>query len=298
MTYPTASEVVSGHDLTGMNVIVTGATSGLGAQTALVLASAGARVVAAARRRDDIRLPPGVEFEELDLASLASVDAFTRRWSRPLHLLVNNAGVMRTPLGRTADGFELQFGINHLGHFALTSGLLPALRDAGAARVVALTSRGHRRGDIDFDDPNYLRRPYDPWVAYGQSKTANCLFAVGLTQRGVPANAVAPGMIQTPLMRHMPRPEQDERGWLDAAGSPVQRPGPGWKTVEEGAATTVWAAVAPELAGVGGKYLDNCAIAEPWAGDGEVQAGYYAPRALDPDRAERLWALSEKLTAR
>jgi NAD(P)-dependent dehydrogenase (short-subunit alcohol dehydrogenase family) len=296
MAYPTASEVVSGHDLTGMNVIVTGGTSGLGAETVRVLAAAGARVVAAGRSRGTAELPASAEFEELDLASLASVGAFVRRWNRPLHLLINNAGVMRTPFGRTADGFELQFGTNHLGHFALTIGLLPALQDAGSARVVVLSSRGHRRSDVDFDDPNYHSRRYDPWAAYGQSKTANCLFAVGLTRRGRPANAVAPGAIQTSLMRHIPHEELAERGWLDSAGNRINGPGPEWKTVEQGAATTVWAAVAPELQGVGGKYLDNCAIAEPWTGPGEVPYGSYAPYALDPDHAERLWALSEKLT--
>lgn len=298
MAYATTSEVVSGHDLTGMNVIVTGGTSGLGAETARVLAAAGARVVVAGRSRGPAELPAPAEFEELDLASLRSVDAFVRRWNRPLHLLINNAGVMRTPFGRTADGFELQFGTNHLGHFALTTGLLPALRDAGEARVVVLSSRGHRRSDVDFDDPNYLHRPYDPWEAYGQSKTANCLFAVGLTQRGMAANAVAPGAIQTSLMRHMPHGELAERGWLDSAGNRVNGPGPEWRTVGQGAATTVWAAVAPQLRGVGGKYLDNCAIAGPWTGQGEVPYGFHAPYALDPDHAERLWTLSEKLTER
>lgn len=297
MGYATASEVIRGHDLTGMNVIVTGGTSGLGAETVRVLAAAGAHVVAAGRSRGAAGLPAPAEFEELDLASLESVDAFTRRWSRPLHLLICNAGVMRAPFGRTADGFELQFGTNHLGHFALATGLLPALRDAAGARVVVLSSRGHRRSDVDFDDPNYLHRPYDPWEAYGQSKTANCLFAVGLTRRGMPANAVAPGAIHTPLMRHMPREELAARGWLDPAGDRVNGPGPGWKTIEQGAATTVWAAVAPELEGAGGKYLDNCAAAQPWTGQGEVPFGFYAPYALDPEHAERLWTLSEKLIA-
>jgi NAD(P)-dependent dehydrogenase (short-subunit alcohol dehydrogenase family) len=298
MTYATAGEVVRGHDLTGMNVIVTGGTSGLGAETVRVLATAGANVAVAGRRRGNAELPPSARFDELDLASLTSVDAFIRRWDRPLHLLINNAGVMRTPFGRTADGFESQFGINHLGHFALTTGLLPALRDAGQARVVVLSSRGHRRADVDFDDPNYLHRPYDPWEAYGQSKTANCLFAVGLARRGTSANAVAPGSIQTNLMRHMPHEELADRGWLDPAGNRINGTGPGWKTVEEGAATTVWAAVAPELDGVGGRYLDNCAIAEPWAGPDEVPFGSYAPYALDPEHAERLWALSEDLIGR
>jgi NAD(P)-dependent dehydrogenase (short-subunit alcohol dehydrogenase family) len=155
MAYPTASEVVSGHDLTGMNVIVTGGISGLGAETTRVLAAAGARVVAAGRSRGTAELPRSAEFEELDLASLTSVNAFVRRWNRPLHLLTNNAGVMRTPFGRTADGFELQFGTNHLGHFALTTGLLPALRDADRARggaVLAGASARRRR----------LRRPELP----------------------------------------------------------------------------------------------------------------------------------------
>jgi NAD(P)-dependent dehydrogenase (short-subunit alcohol dehydrogenase family) len=295
MGYATARQVISGHDLTGMNVIVTGGTSGLGAETVRVLAAAGAHVVAAGRSHGTARLPALAQFEQLDLASLKSVDAFARRWSRPLHLLICNAGVMRTPFGRTADGFELQFGTNHLGHFALTAGLLPALRNAGGARVVVLSSRGHRRSDVHFDDPNYRRRPYDPWQAYGQSKTANCLFAVGLTRRGIPANAVVPGAIHTALMRHMPQGELSERGWLDSAGNRVNGPGPEWKTVEEGAATTVWAAVGPELEGTGGKYLDNCAIAEPWTGPGEVPFGFYAPYALDPDHAERLWTLSQKL---
>lgn len=298
MTYATASEVITGHDLTGKNVIVTGGTSGLGAETVRVLAGAGASVVAASRRRGPTGPTASAEFAELDLASLASIEDFARRWDRPLHLLIDNAGVMRTPLGRTADGFELQFGINHLGHFALTTALLPALRDAEGARVVVLTSRAHRRGDVDFDDPNYLHRPYDPWQAYGQSKTANALFAVGLSRRGVPANAVAPGAIQTGLMRHMPLEELAERGWLDADGNRIDRPGPQWKTIEQGAATTVWASVAPELEGVGGAYLDDCAIAKPWTGDGELPFGFYAQYALDPDHAERLWALSEKLIAR
>lgn len=296
MDYKTAEEVIKGHDLTGMNVIVTGGTSGLGAETVRVLAAAGARVVAAGRSRGTSALPESAEFSELDLASLASVEAFVRRWDRPLHLLINNAGVMRTPFGRTADGFELQLGVNHLGHFALSTGLLPTLRDTAGARVVVLSSRAHRRGDVDFDDPNYHRRPYDPWEAYGQSKTANCLFAVGLTGRGVPANAVMPGAVHTGLMRHMPAEEMAERGWLDAAGNRVNA-GRGWKSVEEGAATTVWAAVAPELNGVGGQYLDNCAVGEPWTGTGEVPHGYYAPYALDPGHAERLWVLSEGLVS-
>ncbi|MCP2339924.1 SDR family NAD(P)-dependent oxidoreductase [Actinomadura rupiterrae] len=308
----TASEVVAGHDLTGMDAVVTGGASGLGAETARALASAGARVTLAVRDAGRGRTVarriaaetgnPQVVHAELDLASLASVRAFTGRWldaGRPLHLLINNAGVMATPLTRTADGFESQFGTNHIGHFALTTGLRPALRAAGRARVVVLSSRAHRRGDVDFDDPNYRRRPYDPWEAYGQSKSANALFAVGLTGRwaddGVTSNALMPGAIMTDLQRHLPADELIDMGWADADGNPVIPPG--WKTVEQGAATTVWAAVAPELDGIGGRYLDNCAIARPWTEAGDPPSGHYLPRILDPDRADRLWTLSEKLIA-
>lgn len=305
----TAAEVVAGHDLSGRNVVVTGGATGIGFETARVLAGAGARVVVATRNRErgeeavgrlraggaDVAGGAGsgeVVFAPLDLASLASVDAFVSDWlasGRPLHLLVNNAGVMACPFGRTADGFETQFGTNHLGHFALTRGLLPALRAAGSARVVAVSSRAHRRSDIDFDDPNYERRPYDAWQAYGQSKTANMLFAVALTAHhaaeGITSNSLMPGAIRTDLQRHLPE---------EVRATPFA----GEKTVPQGAATTVWAALATELDGVGGRYLENCAIAEPWTGEGEVRNGYYLPYGLDPEHAERLWQLSARLTGR
>ncbi|TDD71420.1 SDR family NAD(P)-dependent oxidoreductase [Actinomadura rubrisoli] len=309
MTYDassTAMDVIGGHNLTGKETIVTGGASGLGLETARAFAEAGARVVlagrdsakgeeAAARLREDTG-NGRVVFRPLDLGSLESV----RRWvhahaatGRPLHILVANAGIMATPLTRTAEGFESQFGVNHLGHFALTLGLLPSLRAAGGARVVSLSSRAHRRGDVDLDDPNYLYRPYDPWEAYGQSKTATALFAVGMTAHfagdGITCNAVMPGAIMTGLQRHIPRRELAETGW-----SAEERP-PGWKTPEQGAATSVWAAVAPELDGVSGKYLDDCAIAGPWTGTGDPPNGHYLRHALDPERAERLWDLSELL---
>ena len=309
----TADDVSQGHDLTGREAIVTGGASGLGAETARALAAAGARVVLAARDRDrgeaaaaDLRGQtgnPDIEFRALHLDSLASVRAFTAEYlatGRPLHLLINNAGIMAAPLTRTADGFESQFGVNHLGHFALATGLLPALRAAGTARVVSLSSRAHRRGDIDFGDPNYDRRPYDAWQAYGQSKTANGLFAVGLTAHhggdGITANAVMPGAVLTDLMRHMSRADFEARGWADEHGRP-RADMPGWKTVAQGAATCVWAALAPELDRRGGLYLDNCAIGQPWTADGVPPHGYYLPYVLDPDHAERLWGLSERLTA-
>jgi NAD(P)-dependent dehydrogenase (short-subunit alcohol dehydrogenase family) len=311
----TAAEVVAGHDLTGKVAVVTGGASGIGEETARALAGAGARVIVAGRGAERgreaverIRSGAGeragsVEFEQLDLGSLASVEQFAKRrlaTGDALHLLVNNAGVMATPLGRTEDGFELQFGTNHLGHFALTTALLPALRAAGTARVVVLSSRAHRRSDVDFEDPNYLRRSYDAWDAYGQSKTANALFAVGLTRRhadaGITANSLMPGAIMTNLQRHIPTGDLTAMGWADAAGRPVTPAG--WKTVEQGAATSVWAAVTPELDGRGGLYLDNCAVARPWTADDNVPNGHYLPYALDPEHAERLWSLSEELVSR
>jgi NAD(P)-dependent dehydrogenase (short-subunit alcohol dehydrogenase family) len=304
----TAADVLDGHDLHGVEALVTG-TSGLGEATAGAFAGAGARVVIAGRNPvagaaalDRIG-SSSVSFAELDLACLDSVVAFTERFlasGRPLDLLVANAGVMATPLMRTADGFELQFGTNHLGHFMLTKGLLPALRASGRARVIVVSSRAHRRSDVDFDDPNYLRRPYDPWEAYGQSKTANALIAVELTKRyghaGVFANSVMPGGVMTGLMRHLGTSERITRGWADSSGEPVTPPD--WKTVAQGAATSVWAAVAPELAERGGLYLEDCAVAEPWTTDQEPPNGYYLPRILDPHRARRLWDLSEHLVAR
>jgi NAD(P)-dependent dehydrogenase (short-subunit alcohol dehydrogenase family) len=307
----TAAEVVAGHDLTGKEAIVTGGASGLGYETSRALASAGARVVVAGRdpargeaAAESLRSATGndkVVFRRLDLASLESVTTWARGHNdtgKPLHILVLNAGIMAAPLSYTVDGFESQFGTNHLGHFAFATGLLPSLRAAGAgARVVVLSSRAHRRGDVDFDDPNYRHRPYDPWEAYGQSKSANALFAVGFTARfsaeGITANAVMPGGIMTNLQRHVPAETRREMGWADAEGRPVTPSG--WKTAEQGAATSVWAAVAPELEGVGGRYLEDCAVAEPWTADGDPPFGHYLPRVLDPERADRLWDLSEKL---
>jgi NAD(P)-dependent dehydrogenase (short-subunit alcohol dehydrogenase family) len=292
------------NDLSGKESIVTGGYGGLGYETAKALANAGARVVVAGRDATKgeaavarLRAATGndkIVFRPLDLASLESVTTWASRHAatgKPLHILVNNAAVMATPLTRTADGFESQFGVNHLGHFAFTVGLLPCLRAAGHARVVCLTSSAHRRSDIDFDDPNYEHRTYDPWQAYGQSKTANALFTVGFTARyakdGVTANAVMPGAINTGLQRHLDEEALRERGWLDTSG---------WKTPEQGAATSIWAALAPELDGVSGAYLEDCAIATPWLQDGALPGGHYLPYALDPGNAERLWRLSHKLT--
>jgi len=302
----TALDVVAGRDLSAKTALVTGASSGLGVETARALLSAGAEVLLAVRDTakgeqvaQDLCAATGndrAHVVELDLASLTSVRRaaghVAERWPR-LHILINNAGVMATPRGYTTDGFETQFGTNHLGHYLLAALLLPALRAAAPARVVALSSSGHRRSDIHFEDIAYQERPYDKWEAYGQSKTANALFAVGLTRRcaaeGVTANAVHPGGIHTGLQKHVPEEEWRALGWVDADGAI----NPAFKTPEQGAATSVWAAVGPELEGVGGLYLEDCRESSPF-NPATPYAGYM-PYALDPERADRLWAVSGEL---
>jgi len=304
----TAREVIAGHDLSGKVAIVTGAATGIGVETARALALAGAEVIIAARKPDlgeevanAINEEAGLKrasFGMVDLASLESIRHFAHVWGdRPINLLINNAGVMASPLMRTADGFEMQFGTNHLGHFLLSALLAPNLI-AGAkasgktSRLVSLSSIGHRRAGVNFDDPNYNDRPYDKWESYGQAKTANSLFAVGFDKRfkdqGVRANAVMPGGIMTPLQRHMTLDEQRAMGWLDENDKPRE----GFKTTEQGAATSVWAAVGDELEGQGGLYLEDCAQAVPWSQERPWNG--VMPHALDPEAADRLWDLSAK----
>ena len=302
----TALEVVSGRDLSGRVALITGGASGIGLETTRALLSAGSRVLVAVRdpaRAQEalagLEAPAGqLETVQLDLASLASVRqaAATVLARTPrLHLLINNAGTMATPFGHTTDGFETQFGTNHLGHFLLTTLLMPALLAAAPARVVALSSIGHRRSDMHLDDPNFERREYEKWAAYGQSKTANALFAVGLTQRfgaqGVSANSVHPGGIMTNLQRFLPREEQVAMGWMDEQG----QLNPAFKTPEQGAATSVWAAVGRELEGVGGLYLEDVNEALPF--EAARPFGGYMPYARDGQRADALWTLSEKLVS-
>jgi NAD(P)-dependent dehydrogenase (short-subunit alcohol dehydrogenase family) len=301
-----AREVVAGHDLSGKTAIVTGAATGIGIETARALAEAGANVVIAARKPDlaaeaiadiDKTAPGKTRFEMLDLSELASIRAFADRWAgKPLHTLINNAAVMACPLDRTRDGFEMQIGTNHFGHFLLGTLLAPALvagaQGAGkASRLVSLSSIGHRRSGINWEDPHYTTRAYDKWESYGQAKTANALFAVGFHQRfkdqGVTANAVMPGGIMTPLQRHLPHEEMVALGWIDEATGKIRD---GFKTTEQGASTSVWAAVGAELEGVGGLYLEDCAQAGPWTK--EVPWVGVMPHALDPADADRLWALS------
>jgi NAD(P)-dependent dehydrogenase (short-subunit alcohol dehydrogenase family) len=306
----TAREVVAGHDLSGKVAIVTGAATGIGVETARALADAGAEVIIAARKPElgeeianQINEEVGmkrVSFGMLDLSSLEAIRHFAHRWGdRRLNLLINNAGVMACPLSRTVDGLEMQIGTNHFGHFLLSVLLAPNLVDGAAhsghrSRLVSLSSIGHRRSPVNFEDPNYLTRPYDKWEAYGQAKTANSLFALGFDKRfrdkGVNANAVMPGGIMTPLQRHLPIEEQQALGWIDENGKPRE----GFKTTEQGAATSVWAAVGDELEGIGGLYLEDCAQAVPWSKEAPWVG--VMPHALDPEAAERLWALSVETT--
>lgn len=297
----TAAQVVAGVDLSGTAAVVTGGASGIGVETARALASTGAAVTLAVRDTAagdrvaaDIRATTGndtVRAAPLDLADLASVDAFVAAWTGPLHLLVNNAGIMTPPLSRTAQGWEMQMAVNHLGHFALATGLHDALAADGSARVVVLSSSGHGSSPVLFDDMFFDRHPYDAGVAYGQSKTANSLFAVEATRRwaadGITANALMPGGIFTNLQRH----------WDPAVLADMKKQfGAASKTPQQGAATSVWAATSPDLAGVGGLYLEDCQQAELVEAIPDGIHGVMA-HALDPDDARRLWDVSQDLLA-
>ncbi|MQA81724.1 MAG: SDR family NAD(P)-dependent oxidoreductase [Streptosporangiales bacterium] len=297
----TAAEVVAGVDLTGRHAVVTGGASGIGVETARALAGAGAEVTLAVRdteagkrTADDIAGTTGstrILVAGLDLADRASVRAFVDQWDGPLHVLVDNAGVMASPEKRTPEGWELQFATNHLGHFALATGLHDALASAGGARLVSVSSTAHLRSRVVFDDLHFERRAYDPWLAYGQSKTANVLFAVEATRRwssdGITANALMPGMIRTNLQRHVTDEELDRIRRQAGDSATVA-----WKTPEQGAATSVLAAASPLLDGVGGRYFEDCDEAEPHRpGTRRGVAAY----ALDPEAAERLWQVSVEL---
>ena len=308
--YTDARDVVAGHDLTGKVAIVTGGATGIGIETARALAEAGAEVVIGVRKPDlaeaavaDInKTARGAKasWSMLDLSSFKSIRAFAERWGEgPLNLLINNAGVMACPLDYTEDGLEMQIGTNHFGHFLLSVLLAPNLV-AGAkasgktSRLVSLSSIGHRRAPMNFDDPHFRSHPYDKWESYGQAKTANALFAVGFDKRfkdqGVRAFSVMPGGIMTPLQRHLPIEEQVAMGWIDEHGKVRD----GFKTSQQGASTSVWAAVGDELAGAGGLYLEDLAQAAPWTKDSGWSG--VMPYALDPEQADKLWALSLETT--
>jgi NAD(P)-dependent dehydrogenase (short-subunit alcohol dehydrogenase family) len=297
----TAAEVIAGVDLSGKRAIVTGASSGIGVETARALAGAGAAVTLAVRNTEageqvaaDIRESTGneaVTVGALELSDLTSVRTFAAAWSGPLDILVNNAGVMAIQeLTLSTSGHEMQFATNHLGHFALALLLHDALAAAGSARIVSVSSGGHLRSPVVFDDIDYAFRDYDPFGAYGQSKTANVLFGVEATRRwasdGIVANALMPGGIATPLQRHLP--EHYAAQALDS----FRAAGTDFKSVEQGAATSVLLAASPLLDGIGGRYFEDCNEAVVVSRRGGPGRGGVAPYALDPANAERLWELS------
>ncbi len=309
----TTDDVLAGVDLSGKRILVTGVSAGLGVETARALAAHGASVVGAARdlKKAEAATAPvraaaaesGGAFAlvELDLASFASIRAAADRLNadgRPFDVVIANAGVMAAPSGRTADGFETQFGTNHLGHFLFVNRIAGLIAPGG--RLVNLASSGHRFADVDLDDPNFERTPYDPWVAYGRSKTANVLFAVEFDRqhraRGVRAAAVHPGGINTELGRHvgaeaLAATVERINAELAAAGQPPYR----WKTIPQGAATSIWTGVVADADEVGGRYCENCHVSEVTDGLINPAAEGVRSYALDPERAGALWAKSEAL---
>jgi NAD(P)-dependent dehydrogenase (short-subunit alcohol dehydrogenase family) len=302
-----AEEIVAGLDLRGKVIVVSGGHSGIGLETTRVLSNAGASVIVGSRDPQkakevlsDMRNVVGLQ---LDLADPRSIDRFSEDFlssNDSLNVLINNAGVMATPLTRDSRGYEMQFATNHLGHFQLTSRLWKALKNTQGSRVVTLSSAGHRFAGVDLDDPNFTARPYDKWVAYGQSKSANSLFSVELDQRGkehgIRAFAVHPGRIlATNLSRHITDEDLKVAGIRKENGvvtSPV-----GIKTIEQGAATTVWCALSPQLNDKGGVYCANCDVSEIIPDESQLDAGV-RQWAIDKPTAGALWELSEQLTNR
>ncbi|MHC1481211.1 SDR family NAD(P)-dependent oxidoreductase [Frateuria aurantia] len=296
----TATQVLAGIDLKGTTALVTGGHSGLGLETTRALTRAGARVIVAARDPAAARIqlgdPPGVAIQPLDLADPASIQAFAQTiLSNEPHIdiLIGSAGIMACPETRVGPGWEAQLATNHLGHYALVSRLWPVLQ--GGARVVLVSSAGHRLSAMRWDDLQFTRG-YDKWLAYGQSKTANVLCAVQLDRlgrsSGIRAFALHPGKILTPLQRHLGQDEMIAAGWLDAHGQPAD---PSFKSVQQGAATQVWMATSPQLAGIGGVYGEDCDIAVLAGGNSASTVGVQ-PYAIDPREAERLWAWSAEQT--
>lgn len=302
----TALDVIKDIDLSGKTAIVTGATSGIGTETARALASAGAELVLPGRNleqgsavADTLIAATGnsnIRNYEMDLLDFESVRRFADNFMTEypkLDLLINNAGIMACPLERSAQGYELQFTVNHLGHFLLTACLYPCLIAATSSRVVAVSSMGHRLSPVVFEALHFERRDYQKWLAYGQSKTANALFAIALNKRlqdyGGLAFSVHPGGIMTNFQRHMQRDEMEALGWVDKKGRVRKK----LKSAAQGAATGVWAATAPELAGHGGAYCEDCRLVEA-AAEGDNTRGVF-PHARDEEAAARLWHISERL---
>jgi len=313
----TTDDVLSGIRLDGKRILVTGASAGLGVETARALAAHGATVVGAARdldkaaraiagaRQEAAAGGGSIELVELDLASLASVRACSDKLlaeAKPFDIIIANAGVMATPPGKTADGFETQFGTNHLGHFVLVNRLASLLTDGG--RLVMLASSGHRFANVDLDDPGFERTPYDPFVAYGRSKTANILFAVAFDQRhrarGIRAAAVHPGGIQTELGRHMG--EEQLTNMVEAINKQLASEGKApfqFKTIPQGAATSVWTAAVASADDIGGRYCENCHVSGVVPDDALITPVSEGVRsyALDPVNAAALWRKSEQMVS-
>jgi NAD(P)-dependent dehydrogenase (short-subunit alcohol dehydrogenase family) len=299
----TVTEVLAGIDLDGKLVVLTGGYSGIGLPTTRALSAAGATVVVPARRPEhasrELAGVANVEIDELDLSDLESVHAFAGRFlasERAVDLLINNAAVMANPETRVGPGWESQFATNHLGHFALTNLLWPALSADGGARVISVSSRGHKASGIRWHDLQFTDG-YEKWEAYGQAKTANVLFALQLDALGKSAGVRAfssyPGAILTPLQRHLTKQEMIDRGWIDEHGNTVME----FKSPEQGAATSMWAAISTQLDGMGGVYCEDCDIAlvaDPETEEG--QAHGVNPYAIDPEQAARLWDVSAELT--
>ncbi len=312
--YTTAEEVIKGIDLTGKIVIVTGGYSGLGKETVRVIRNAGATVIVPTRdinkATETLKDINGIEIEYMDLLNPTSIDAFAEKFlasNRPLHLLINSAGIMANPFTKDTRGFESQFATNHLGHFQLTAKLFPALEKAKGARVVALTSWGHHFSPIIFGDINFEHRDYNKWKAYGQSKTANSLFAVELDKRAksknVRAYAVHPGgILDTNLNKYLAKEELQSAGVVDDEGNIIHDPSRNRKNIQQGAATTVWCAVSPQLKNIGGVYCENCDIAIVSDGEGAHSItdksihDKVLAYAVDEDEATRLWNVTEEMT--
>ncbi|MCI5045752.1 MAG: oxidoreductase [Aquisalinus sp.] len=302
----TALEVIEGVDLTGKIAIVTGGYSGIGTETTRALVAAGASVVVPARRKEAAEaeladIAGQTIVMEMDLAELSSIRRFAEAFlstNRQLDLLINNAGIMACPLTRVGPGWESQFGVNHLGHMELARMLSPALIRADAARVVALSSTAHAMSDVLWDDPHFNHQEYNKWVAYGQAKTANSLFALGFDAKyrgeGVRAFAVHPGGIFTPLQRHLPEEEMVALGWKNADGTVPEAVQAMFKTPEQGASTTIWAATSPHLADRGGVYCEDCDIGK-LADDNSQRWEHVRAWACDEEAALRLWEMSEKM---
>ncbi|WP_423415442.1 SDR family NAD(P)-dependent oxidoreductase [Hyphomicrobium sp. B1] len=308
----TTEDVLQDVNLHGKRILVTGVSAGLGVETARALAAHGAEVVGAVRdlakaerataeARAEVQNRGSITFIDLDLASLKSVRACADALladGRPFDAVIANAGVMRTPFWHTEDGFEMQFGTNHLGHFVLVNRIASLIAPGG--RLVNVSSAGHRYSDVDLDDPNFANTPYDPMVAYGRSKTANILFAVEFDRRhkekGVRATAIHPGGIATELARHMQPGEIDELlKQINAQAAAAGRPPFQWKTVPQGAATTVWAGFVAPADEIGAKYCEDCHVASLTDGKMDIVSGGVRAYALDPERAKALWAKSEEM---